>query len=751
MTVEQPASSCISKVSVYRSSALISRVAKVQFTEEGDKICVLIPDLPTKMIDSSVRVNVINRDGVQVENVNIEVQLGVAEGPELTDIEAEMRSLVKEKNHLELDLERQRRRVNFLESLKAKPVSEAQLPESVAFSKRLVVQSQKALGEYVYDELIAARRAMFACGEEFEALNEKVRKLYEKRELESSALNESLRTFRKAAVVTLKRLQPCEHIEVELSYLVPDAVWYPRYDFRVTDGSDQAELTMSALVAQATGENWEDVDLYLSTSNLHRSTAQPTLDSWRIGRAQPPKPTGWRPLPDSSQIFNSYDHNYYSPPEGEFIEIPDLPELKRLGSAWEEIDDGAYTEPMGDISQVFGAIAESAPEPEPDYDDESPCDEEFGDELGMSNKSEQLRSKQSAPSPSRPAKKIPMGRRSAPKASPSQPMEMDRAMSKERVEPECSIEDQEFGFDQELSLLTAGDEALAYSDLRLQGADEGYMRGQLKATGFAEKVTETLKGRKDSGDIHSIAKEEISGALRGQHLDRSILNLPPYCVQVSSSAGHFDVTYDVDQKGNIPANNQIHKAKVLSSTPKVKKVYRCVPRADTTVYQYAVLENPLRTPLLSGPVRIFLNGEFIVDSPLSTTPPGKKIELNLGVESGISVIRNTHYKETSGGLLGGDLVLQHQIEIKVKSNLSSSALVEIFERIPITTDDEIKIKLTNVKPEAKDYNQTERGGYIQGGRKFSIEMAPREEKICTLEYEVVISKDLALNGGNRRE
>lgn len=59
---------------------------------------------------------------------------------------------------------------------------------------------------------------------------------------------------------------------VRLSYVVPGATWHPEYDVRFTAANDRgvgrgkAELTVSAIVQQATGEDWENVRLVLSTA-----------------------------------------------------------------------------------------------------------------------------------------------------------------------------------------------------------------------------------------------------------------------------------------------------------------------------------------------------------------------------------------------------------------------------------------------------------------------------------------------------
>lgn len=59
---------------------------------------------------------------------------------------------------------------------------------------------------------------------------------------------------------------------VRLSYVLPGATWHPEYDVRFDAngnsgvGKGTVELTVSAIVQQATGEDWEGVQLVLSTA-----------------------------------------------------------------------------------------------------------------------------------------------------------------------------------------------------------------------------------------------------------------------------------------------------------------------------------------------------------------------------------------------------------------------------------------------------------------------------------------------------
>lgn len=67
-----------------------------------------------------------------------------------------------------------------------------------------------------------------------------------------------------------------------LSYLVNSAGWFANYDLRVKDISSPVNLDYKASVFQSSGEDWEKVNLILSTGNPFESGTKPSLAPWRL-------------------------------------------------------------------------------------------------------------------------------------------------------------------------------------------------------------------------------------------------------------------------------------------------------------------------------------------------------------------------------------------------------------------------------------------------------------------------------------
>ncbi|MDP7112494.1 MAG: mucoidy inhibitor MuiA family protein, partial [Myxococcota bacterium] len=73
-------------------------------------------------------------------------------------------------------------------------------------------------------------------------------------------------------------------ITVGLRYQVFGAGWWPAYNARLEESSAQVTLEYYGIVSQTTGEDWDEVDLELSTANPSVSGELPSLSSWYLGR-----------------------------------------------------------------------------------------------------------------------------------------------------------------------------------------------------------------------------------------------------------------------------------------------------------------------------------------------------------------------------------------------------------------------------------------------------------------------------------
>ncbi|HLU68641.1 MAG TPA: DUF4139 domain-containing protein, partial [Kofleriaceae bacterium] len=249
---------------------------------------------------------------------------------------------------------------------------------------------------------------------------------------------------------------------------------------------------------------------------------------------------------------------------------------------------------------------------------------------------------------------------------------------------------------------------------------------------------------------------DVVGAVEGARA-RAIARteeLPPGSEPVWSDA--FDHAFPADARVDVPSDGDYHSLPLVERAATCEPLYVVVPRESTDVFRTARVESPLDAPLLPGPADVYLGGDFLLTTRIDATPARGRLTLGLGVEQGIKVARNTRFREETAGLMGGALLLQHQITVEVRNNLSGPAPLEVRERVPVAEekDDEIEVRVTHASPAWQEWRQEpEHPGEppLRGGRRWRVTVPPGARQELRADYEIKISSKHELAGGNRRE
>lgn len=81
--------------------------------------------------------------------------------------------------------------------------------------------------------------------------------------------------------------------DMELSYIVNNAGWYPSYDIRANTIEDPIELVYKAYIHQNTKEDWKNVKLKVSSANPNVGNVAPQLQTYLLNYySKPPKYDG---------------------------------------------------------------------------------------------------------------------------------------------------------------------------------------------------------------------------------------------------------------------------------------------------------------------------------------------------------------------------------------------------------------------------------------------------------------------------
>lgn len=272
--------SSIDRVTLYPGNmAEIERVAEVELhAGQGE---LVFAGLPAALIDGSVQVSIEDNPSVLIGGVEV-AREPVGEPPRERQRELENRIeqlLIDQRVALDR-VAAAGNEITFIEGLaelpKGEKAAEALMNEAGAENWQALWERIGAGSRQARERLRTAERQAADIQEEIDLLKRKLAQLGQSR---PQVVNLTV-PYRSEADSTA---------EFRLSYRVRGPSWQPQYEIRLDTSAGKVTLIRTARVVQATGEDWRDVQLALSTSQPVYGE-RPELTPWWIDIASEIKP-----------------------------------------------------------------------------------------------------------------------------------------------------------------------------------------------------------------------------------------------------------------------------------------------------------------------------------------------------------------------------------------------------------------------------------------------------------------------------
>lgn len=696
---------------VYAQGAVCRRLASGSVPPDGR---VRVTGLPRTLDPGSLRARVTGTTGLRVTEARVEVEAGPLAATAPESLRREVERLLDERAAAQGRLDRQ---LSLIEEVKGlRPVPPARRRDDP--HRRTPVEAWLELAEFV-DERLAGLHTRLV--ELEEALGHADHALSVAADRLARASTDAPATHVETTVSAVLTLDGTGDTEVELEYGVPGAVWVPTYRLTYRQDDSSGRLVLRASVAQRTGEDWTGVRIALATADLRRRTDLPRLRSLRIGRRQPaPLPSGWREPPTGlADLFAGYDVAPVRPARTVDPLTPGGgPVAAAAGPARGPVA------PMPPAPQGYGESFAAAP---PAYGAPPPAPGSAGSAYpqpfgGGANESAQ-------PVPSRPG-----GRpraRSMPLAAPAA-MAPPAAPARAAAPPPAPAAPGGAPVPQPAAPAAgpprpSGAE-LDYTALVLRGpSEQGGRRGLL----FPDSPFDPVAAE------HRRRAEAVTA-----------LPLPGHAVRPRESAGSFDHRFDAVARADIPSDGTWHTVTVGEIPVGLRTEYLCVPSVEQTVYATLVLSNSTDQALLAGPVEVTAGNDFLLTTALPTLAPGGECRVGLGPAQGVRVTRRTNLHESTSGLRGSTTVLDHRVHVELANQLGEAVTVEVRERVPVTSDTDIRIEERADWTAPRDGAGPER--HAPGTRVWRVDLPAGTTTALDGGYEIRIASAKTLAGGNRR-
>ncbi|MDG2200756.1 MAG: mucoidy inhibitor MuiA family protein [Phycisphaerales bacterium] len=164
--------------------------------------------------------------------------------------------------------------------------------------------------------------------------------------------------------------------------------------------------------------------------------------------------------------------------------------------------------------------------------------------------------------------------------------------------------------------------------------------------------------------------------------------------------GGSSVTFMLPRRMTVETDSDsAQRTRIADFNAEIDFTFVAMPTMTEQVYLRGRFVNASKYQLLPGSAGIFMGGDYVGPTNLSSTAPGARMELYFGADPSLEATRSMQAKNTgTTGVFGGWLTTSYQFVIKVDNGSSRPVKMELWDRRPVSRSDEIDVSLLDVVP-----------------------------------------------------
>ncbi len=162
----------------------------------------------------------------------------------------------------------------------------------------------------------------------------------------------------------------------------------------------------------------------------------------------------------------------------------------------------------------------------------------------------------------------------------------------------------------------------------------------------------------------------------------------------SVETGITSAVFNVNGINTIKSDNQQYKVTILIQDFPAVFRYSSVPKLSPYAYLKSMVKNDTDFPLLPGETNVFLDNNFVASAYQELIAPSEEFWTFLGIDESISVDHKFIKKFiVTEGLISKTTKIRYEYLITVKNKKKSEEDVVIWDQLPISGNEEIKVEL----------------------------------------------------------
>jgi len=186
-----------------------------------------------------------------------------------------------------------------------------------------------------------------------------------------------------------------------------------------------------------------------------------------------------------------------------------------------------------------------------------------------------------------------------------------------------------------------------------------------------------------------------------QDVQASFNDMPSMApMEATVETGATSVLFVVSGKNTIGSGSDQHKVTIFIKDLPAYFRYSSVPKLAQYSYLKAKVKNETEYPFLAGESNVFMDNNFVATAYMELAAPGEEFWTFLGVDEGMKIeYKFLNRYEVTEGVFSKTTKLMYEYLITIKNNKKSEADIVVWDQIPISGNEEIKVVL--IEPDYK--------------------------------------------------
>jgi uncharacterized protein (TIGR02231 family) len=192
--------------------------------------------------------------------------------------------------------------------------------------------------------------------------------------------------------------------------------------------------------------------------------------------------------------------------------------------------------------------------------------------------------------------------------------------------------------------------------------------------------------------------------------------------------------YKVSNLQSIPSNaSNFTSVTYGEGTLNASYDYRSIPKLSENVFLIAQISDWGDADLNSGFAKLYLENSYVGKSNINTQQFTDTLDISFGVDNNVTIKREKVTTFSEKVLAGSTIKETIGYKITIRNNKSYSITTSVYDQIPISVDENIKVEMLEISEGQFDKES--------GKVTWKLDLKPNETKTVIIKYSVKYPKD----------